>query len=151
MAVTFNACIAYKMGLRMNSKEVILSMKAAEKQILRQFDAQLFKAGLVIETTAKDRIQGGGRSGEVYTRRSVSHQASASGEYPKTDTGALVRNIFTERQSAYNYIVGSKGAGAPHGRYLEFGTLNMRPRPWLSRAAGESMQKIKVLFKGLVK
>lgn len=139
------------MGLKMsNAREVIQSLQAKEKEILAKFDAQLFKAALTIETTAKNAIQSGGRSGKIYKRRSVLHKASAAGEYPKTDTGKLVRNIFSDKVDRFVYQVGSKGNGAPHGRFLEFGTLKMRPRPWLSRAARESAGKIKSLFKGLV-
>lgn len=152
MAVTFRGCIACRMGRRMsNAKDVIASLNMKSTQILRDFDAQLFKAALTIETTAKDNIQGGGRSGRTYTRRSVSHQASSVGEYPKTDTGQLVRNIFSDRIGNYTYQIGSKGSGAPHGRYLEFGTLNMRPRPWLSRAVKDSALKIQSLLKGFIK
>jgi HK97 gp10 family phage protein len=82
-----------------------------------------------MDAYAKDKIQGGGRTGRVYRRRSVSHQASAPGEYPKTDTGQLVASLFFrvggDRLSAFF------GTRLDYGRYLEFGTVNMRPRPWL--------------------
>lgn len=82
-----------------------------------------------MDAYAKQKIQGGGRSGRVYRRRSVSHQASAPGEYPKTDRGQLVASLFfkvgTDKLSAFF------GTKLDYGKYLEFGTGRMAPRPWL--------------------
>lgn len=78
---------------------------------------------------AKQKIQGGARSGRVYKRRSVSHRASAPGEFPKSDTGQLVSSLFfrvgADRLSAMF------GTRLNYGAYLEFGTSRMRARPWL--------------------
>ena len=82
-----------------------------------------------LDSYAKQKIQGGGRGGRTYHRRSVTHQSSAAGEYPKTDTGQLVSSLFfrvgADKLSAF---FGTKLA---YGRYLEFGTSRMAPRPWL--------------------
>lgn len=82
-----------------------------------------------LDTYAKQKIQGGGRGGRVYRRPSVTHQASAPGEFPKTDTGQLVSSLFfrigADKLSAF---FGTKLA---YGRYLEFGTSRMAARPWL--------------------
>jgi HK97 gp10 family phage protein len=82
-----------------------------------------------LDAYAKQKIQGGGRGGKVYRRRTVTHQASAPGEFPKTDTGQLVSSLFfrigADKLSAF---FGTKLA---YGRYLEFGTSRMRARPWL--------------------
>ncbi|MBR2691781.1 MAG: hypothetical protein IKE42_28330 [Aquamicrobium sp.] len=82
-----------------------------------------------LDAYAKAKIQGGGRSGRVYRRRSVTHQASAPGEFPKTDIGQLVASLFFR-------VGGDKlraffGTRLNYGRYLEYGTSNMLPRPWL--------------------
>jgi HK97 gp10 family phage protein len=59
----------------------------------------------------------------------VTHQASAPGEFPKTDTGQLVSSLFfrvgADKLSSYF------GTKLVYGKYLEFGTSRMRPRPWL--------------------
>lgn len=123
------------------------SFSVSEKQIIQDLDKKLFKATLMIESEAKQQIQSGSRSGRTYKRRSVTHKASAPGEYPKTDTGKLVRNIFSDKVGLLHYIVGSRGSGAPHGRWLQFGTLHMRPRPWLDRAAKSIRGKLQGIFR----
>jgi HK97 gp10 family phage protein len=63
--------------------------------------------------------QGGG----VYT-----HVAAAEGQAPNTDTGRLVSSIAAEKVGGGEYEVGT---GLNYGEFLEMGTVNMRPRPWL--------------------
>jgi HK97 gp10 family phage protein len=150
MAITSSVCAAQKTGLKMansvDSAATLKSLTVAEMQLVQEFDKKLYKAALMIDSQAKKNIQGGSRSGRIYKRRSVTHQASAPGEYPKTDTGKLARSIFTERRGLLHYVVGSRGSGAPHGRWLEFGTIHMRARPWLSRAAIEVRSRLKAVF-----
>jgi len=135
------------MANSVDASQTLKSLTVAEMQLVKDFDKKLFQAALMIDSEAKKNIQGGSRSGRVYKRRSVTHQASAPGEYPKTDTGKLVRNIFTERRGLLHYVVGSRASGAPHGRHLEFGTMHMRPRPWLSRAICEVRSRLQAVFK----
>jgi len=82
-----------------------------------------------VDAYAKQKIQGGGRGGRTYRRRGISHQASAPGEFPKTDSGQLVSSLFfrvgADKLSAFF------GTMLAYGRYLEFGTSQMQPRPWL--------------------
>lgn len=86
---------------------------------------------LRIAAESQALISRGGRSGKVYKRRSITHQASAAGEAPKTDTGALVRNITVQVDAdGLGGNAGSRDAAA-HGRWLELGTSRMAPRPWL--------------------
>ncbi len=89
----------------------------------------------MIEDRAVKNINEGSRTGKLYKRRSVTHQASAVNEFPKTDTGELVKNITTERAGDV-VTVGSRES-APHGYWLEFGTTKMEPRPWLKPSADQ--------------
>lgn len=91
--------------------------------------AALTKSVVQLDAYAKQKIQGGSRSGRVYRRRSVSHQASAPGEYPKTDTGQLVASLFFRLGG--DRLTAFFGTRLLYGRYLEYGTTNLRPRPWL--------------------
>lgn len=67
------------------------------------------------------------------------HKASAPGEYPQTDTGRLVSSVAIEPATA-NVLVGRVGTNLEYGPWLEFGTRNMAPRPWLN----PSFEKAKV-------
>ena len=83
-----------------------------------------------LDRYAKEKLQGGGRSGRTYARgkRGV-HQASAPGEFPKSDYGQLVKSLFfrvgADKLTAY---FGTKLA---YGKHLELGTSRMAARPWM--------------------
>jgi len=75
-------------------------------------------------------IEGGPKSGRVYRRGNVSHQASAPGQYPATDTGRLASAVKMVLPTA-GKIEGQVGTNAAHGKHLELGTSKMAARPWL--------------------
>lgn len=79
---------------------------------------------------AAQKIQSGGRSGRVYRRRSITHQASAPGEFPKSDSGQLVASLYF--RVAADKLSAFFGTKLSYGRYLEYGTSRMPARPWLA-------------------
>lgn len=63
---------------------------------------------------------------------------SPAGTPPNTDTGRLVQSIQVARDGdAYKV-----GTNLMYGAYLEFGTQDMAPRPWLSIALKIASKKI---------
>lgn len=76
-----------------------------------------------IETAAKIAIMTGSKSGQMYG----SHQASAPGEAPATETGYLVNSIQTEDVGEMESRV---NVGAEYGAILEY-----IDRPYLTPAA----------------
>lgn len=83
-------------------------------------------------------INSGPKSGRIYVRRGVSHQASAPGQPPASDTGRLVNSITTEYQP--DKMTGTVQYGTEYAAFLEYGTANMEPRPF-ARPALESQQQ----------
>ena len=80
-------------------------------------------------------VQRGVKSGVVYTRSSGQnlspmHQASAPGQAPATDTGMLVSSIKAESKN----LTGRVYSDLKYSFWLEYGTLYMRPRPFLNPA-----------------
>ena len=75
-------------------------------------------------------IQRGPASGRTYKRGTVTHTASAAGQFPMSDTGRLAANVEFEiaTKSKAVAVVGTNIAYGPH---LEFGTSKMAARPWL--------------------
>lgn len=80
-------------------------------------------------------VQRGTKSGAVYTRSSgqnlsPTHRASAPGQAPATDTGALASSIKAESKD----LSGRVYSDLTYAFWLEFGTLNMEARPYLTPA-----------------
>lgn len=72
------------------------------------------------------------KSGRIYRRRGIEHQASRGGEAPANDTGQLVQNRTTEViPEAMRARLVFHSEYAP---YLQFGTRRMEPRPYLDTA-----------------
>lgn len=72
------------------------------------------------------------KTGVIYKRRGVEHQASAPGEAPANDTGRLVNSIRTDYDLPQ--LVGRVVASTEYAAYLEYGTENMEPRPYMRPA-----------------
>lgn len=69
----------------------------------------------------------GPKSGRMYG----GHQASAPGEAPAVDTGALISSVQTDVQGTE----GSVFTNMESAPYLEYGTSQMAPRPFFTPAA----------------
>ena len=110
-------------------------VQAALKSFAKEAEAGIATAitatALEINTEIKKMIQRGPKTGVVYRRGggqnlSSEHQASAPGEAPATDTGALVSSVYFEQTNKLTATIGSRLA---YAYYLEFGTRYIAPRP----------------------
>lgn len=73
-------------------------------------------------------ILDGEKTGRVYRRRGVEHQASAPGEAPASDTGRLVQSGRTEYQVAD--LSGTALWSTAYAEALEYGNENLDERPY---------------------
>ena len=92
----------------------------------------------IVEQRAVELIMSPPKTGRIYRRRGVSHQASAGGEAPANDQGTLVntrRIDFFEDQLRARLTFSAR-----HAPHLEFGTQRMEPRPFARRALAERME-----------
>ena len=112
-------------------------------------------ATLVVRDYAIMGISRGKKTGKVYKRGSVTHQASKAGEMPATDTGFLVNQITTNVRTVNETVIGEIISSAPYSRHLEFGTFAMLnpkdgsdggPRPFLRPSLRDNEKKIKQIF-----
>jgi hypothetical protein len=72
------------------------------------------------------------KTGRIYRRRGVEHQASAPGESPASDTGALIATSqpsYPDQGSLFD-IVGYANWSTGYAAFLERGTAKMEPRPY---------------------
>ncbi|RVC47580.1 hypothetical protein EN781_00135 [Mesorhizobium sp. M4A.F.Ca.ET.090.04.2.1] len=80
------------------------------------------------------------KSGKIYERRGIKHQASAPGEPPASDTGRLVQSGHAEYDT--KAISGTAVWSAAHAEALEHGTQNMEPRPFARQALANKQDEI---------
>lgn len=97
----------------------------------------LMALALMGQGHAQKSILKGPKSGAIYKRGKITHQASAPGEAPANDTGFLAANIKAEMTEALTASIISQ---APYSVHLEYGTRHMEPRPFL-RPAGEAIKE----------
>lgn len=108
------------------------------------------RATMVVRNHAVESIVRGGKSGVIYEKYDPrrTHQASRAGEAPASDTGFLVsqitQNVKTKPDGS---VVGQIVSSAPYSKYLEFGTTQMQPRPYMHPALRKNKDKIERIFK----
>jgi len=105
---------------------------AAMRSIIRGVEA--------IRKEATRSIMRGKKSGIIYHRRGVTHQASAPGEAPAADTGELAGSITTEYNA--KLLTGTITAKAIYAAALEFGTQTIEPRPFMRPALDSQRARI---------
>lgn len=102
-------------------------------------------AARIVRDAARESIQktsaGSTPTVRYHGKRKKDHMVSPPGFPPNTDTGVLVNSIFTrvDRRRLEAFV----GTNIPYGKYLEYGTKEMKPRPWLLPAARGEVGKIK--------
>lgn len=98
---------------------------------------------LVFET-ATAKIAEPPKTGRIYRRRGVEHQASAPGEAPATDVGTLIQSGSTGYDA--EEVVGRANWSAKHAPFLEFGTARMDPRPFARPSLDEKASEVQELI-----
>lgn len=91
-------------------------------------------------------IMDGQKTGRIYRRRGVEHQASAPGEAPASDTGRLVQSAHTEYEPAD--LSGEAIWSRDYAEELEFGTSKMAPRPYARPALANKKDEITAGIEG---
>ena len=116
--------------------------KSVEKQIKDKMNV----AGNLVRNTAVQSILGGSKAGVTYEKYNPrrSHTASAAGQAPASDTGFLATNItFNLGEGG---MVANVESRAKYSIFLEFGTQNMKARPFMFPALEENKPKIRRMF-----
>ena len=85
----------------------------------------------------------GGSRGRRTAKNYIYHRASAPGQPPAPDTGHLRRSIQYEIYKRRHHVFGIVGTSVPYGKWLEFGTRRMKPRPFARPAL--DMERARVL------
>ncbi len=88
------------------------------------------------------------KHGRTYKRKGREHQASAPGEAPAVDYGALVNSIETVIEDDLHATVGTNQEQAS---VLEFGGAKVEPRPFLGPAFEKAAPEFEKGLKELIK
>lgn len=112
----------------------------------RRVQRAIATGGNLVRNDAIRSIQtttGGGKTYKKYNPKRT-HNASAAGEAPNTDTGFLASNIFvTYSVDKLTAFVTSR---AKYSAALEYGTSQMKERPFMVPALEQNKKKIKKLI-----
>ena len=120
----------------LGKREFERAILAASQAVKDEVEAEVVATAIELRANIVKSIKRRG-TGRVYRRGNITHQASAPGQPPATDTGRLSNNIYFERLGATTAAVGSDLVYAEH---LEYGTRKMAARPFF-RPALEKMRK----------
>ena len=117
------------------SKELQAALAALGSELEAVTRDAVNATGLELRSDIVKRYQRGPKSGRIYKRRGVTHQASAPGEAPATDTGRLVASVVFEDDMLNGIPSVSIVSRLAIAAYLEFGTMQIAPRPaWVPAA-----------------
>jgi HK97 gp10 family phage protein len=115
---------------------VIPDLSRLAEGVLERVDTAVAETALAAAEDAKASMLTG-KSGRIYRRGTVGHQASAPGETPAIDTGDLIGSITTAELGPMEHAV---TVGAEYAVHLEYGTRHMEARPFLRPALERSRE-----------
>ena len=122
--------------------EVQAAIRAFGAQVEEGVARAVHATALETLTDVRKAIQGPPKTGRLYPRGKNGdkvHQASAPGEAPATDQGALVTSTFITPVDRLTWAIGSRLEYAFH---LEFGTRKMEARPSWVPAAEKNIPRL---------
>ena len=137
----------------------ISNLKAFNKKLKKRLEDNMVKeyvtrGTLMVQNTAKQSILAGG-TGKTYQKYDPrrTHTASAPNQPPASDTGFLASQITMNVDVKPNgTVVGQIISASPYSKHLEFGTVDMQPRPFMQPALMKNKRKIQAMFKkGILK
>jgi hypothetical protein len=116
--------------------EIVLvynNFPALSAQLVQKVDSLCGDIAYRALLAAQDAIESPPKTGIVYKHGNVSHQASAPGEAPATDIGALADNakVKQEKTAMWEILFYQEYAAALE---MEMGSPTMLPRPYLRPA-----------------
>jgi HK97 gp10 family phage protein len=120
-------------------------LDSIEPKQRKELKIALGESALLIHGSAQKSIREHQSSGETYGK----HTASKPGFAPNSDTGRLASSIdWTVDESK---LTADVGTNVKYGAWLEFGTKDTEPRPWLLPAFRKNLKTIVKIMSKAVK
>ena len=130
-------------NLNKKLEKIAKKLQRATEKVKDSAVQELVSGANEIRNTIILGMQKDEKTGLQYRRGKNMHTASAKGEYPAVDRGPLLASIFYNiRESDLEVELGNLVGAAPYGGFLEEGTENMEPRPWLEPSVAEHKDSI---------
>lgn len=129
-------------------------MRIVGAAVREEVTRELVRGGLRIENKAVASIQEqtpGGRPYPSRGRKGATHWASPEGSAPNADTGELHTSITSTTRETENSVIVETGANTPYATHLELGTSKMAPRPFMSPAFRENVDRIEASVRASVR
>jgi len=104
------------------------------KKIQKKLEQRLYRAAGEWQRTAVRGVSVAGRG-----------MSSTPGVYPHKQTGHLRRNINKVVEG--DKLIALVGTNVEYGRYLEEGTKNIAPRPWMKLTNNKTRRRIRAIMK----
>ena len=124
------------MLLSVNVSTLLGNTKFIEKELHKRFQ----KVGITFVSYLRTKLNRY-QDTRTYGVRKIGLNPSKPGEYPKKQSGDLLKSItFNYDKDTFTCNVGSNLQ--PYPKLLQTGTPTMAPRPWLSRGYNELKLKI---------
>lgn len=147
----------FKFNFKKYEKELFIKgLENIERAVRKNAKIAMIQAGEDVESYMKlDMARGtysGSKTGKVYKRSKKSfHTASRALQSPAVDTGRLIGSIGISQEFQTNKLKVTIGAGGrvvdgvyvDYAKYLEYGTKDMLPRPFMKPAMEEERRKFK--------
>lgn len=113
-----------------DNKAVMLQIENTPKDWRRGVRQGFFELGRELVQDAKEAITKGPKTGRLYRvkGRRRRHRASAPGQAPANLSGNLRNNVGFQIHGSDSMDFGYRD-GAEYGKFLENGTIRMKPRP----------------------
>ena len=123
-----------------NANEVgkrMINRGVSSEKLIKQL---VYRATSLVEKYVKIGINTGPASGK---KRRDGSRASAPGEYPMADTGELASKVSFDIRGNTGIFTSS----APYSKHLEYGTQNMKARPFMFTSLEKNRRRILKMFK----
>ena len=121
-------------------KELLAALAKLGEDARAETREAVQKTAVEVHGTIVKGYQRGPATGRVYTRGNITHQASAPGEAPATDTGRLASGTEFRMTCDLSAEVGNS---VLYGPFLEWGTQKIAPRPLWRPAVIEAGPKFR--------
>jgi HK97 gp10 family phage protein len=131
-------------------KELQAALQNMQGQLASEVSKAVTGTALELRGDVIKRINRGPASGRVYQKYNPrrTHQASAPGQAPASDTGRLANSIFFDTRGPLTAVVGSN---VVYALYLEYGTTRMAARPFFRPAVEAIRPKLQSRLEAAVR